>query len=282
MKSFCSQLLKPNFDCCFSVHAILPKTTLRSNFLGQSNTMLDESLDGSNFYELCILLHYGYPLIKVVASFCLLELCTGISNQKQRCHGELKCNTKHLKSVMAVLECLLLYHDNRVAVNCSLCLCMIFEWEMVKIVDGKLAKKNKWCRLIVEELATYLTIPSLVSKSCSNNQAASIYIAITLLKLKKVPGWMRSVFDDTCINGLLQNLSGSSLSTEMVLLFRELMNAGFLNAEHVGSLNRVFQVFFSFLLLLLVVNMKSHPFASVGLAHLTKLSFNCPIEVYHS
>ncbi|KAK4750965.1 hypothetical protein SAY87_004447 [Trapa incisa] len=224
-----------------SVHAILPKTTLWSNFLGQSNTMLDESLDGSNFYELCILLHYGCPIIKVVASFCLLELCTGISNQKQRCHGELKCNTKHLKSVMAVLECLLLYNDNRVAVNCSLCLCMIFEWEMVKIVDGKLAEKNKWCRLIVEELATYLTIPSLVSKSCSNNQAASIYIAITLLKLKKVPGWMRSVFDDTCINGLLQNLSGSSLSTEMVLLFRELMNAGFLNAEHVGSLNRVFQ-----------------------------------------
>lgn len=224
------------------MHAILPGMIDWSNFLCQSNTTLVEPLLASHCYDLCALLHYGCPLVKVVASFCLLELFTRLSDQRQRKHAELECNSKYLKTVTAVLEGQLLYRDSRVAVNCGMCLSMIFEWEMVKIVSRKVADKDKWCRLIVEELAISLAAPSLVSKSLSNNQKASIYIAIALLKLEKVPGWMSSLFDDACISGMLQNLSGSSLSRELVLLFRELLKAGFLNAEHIGSVNRVFQV----------------------------------------
>lgn len=270
----------------FSVHVVLPGTVDWTNFLCQSNTMQEEPLLGNNCYELCTLLHYGCPLVKVVASFCLLEMFTRLSNQRQRRHGELKCNSKYLKSVMAVLEGLLLYRDSRVTINCSLCLSMIFGWEMVKIVDGKVAEKNKWCRLIVEELAISLAVPSLVSKSCCNNQKASIYIAIALLKLEKVPGWMISVFDDTCISSMLQNLSGSSLSTELVLLFRELLNAGFLNAEHIGSVNRVFQVPFSVspcysgfdtnrFLYFYVAFDKSLPFASICLTRINRVFQVC-------
>ncbi|PKI70238.1 hypothetical protein CRG98_009370 [Punica granatum] len=166
---------------------------------------------------------------------------TRLSDQRQRQHEDFKCSSVYLKSVMAVLEGLLFYNDSRVAVNCGQCLSMIFEWEMVRSGTKKVAEKNKWCRLIVEELAMSLAVPSLVSKSCSNNHKASIYMAIALLKQEKVPGWMRSVFDDACISGILQNLSGSCLSTELILLFRELLNVGFLTAEHIGSLNRVLQ-----------------------------------------
>ncbi|XP_031403088.1 protein PRD1 isoform X2 [Punica granatum] len=224
-----------------SVHAVLPGTIDWSSFLDKSNTMPVLPLLRSHCHELCMLIHYGCPLVKVVASYCLLEVFTRLSDQRQRQHEDFKCSSVYLKSVMAVLEGLLFYNDSRVAVNCGQCLSMIFEWEMVRSGTKKVAEKNKWCRLIVEELAMSLAVPSLVSKSCSNNHKASIYMAIALLKQEKVPGWMRSVFDDACISGILQNLSGSCLSTELILLFRELLNVGFLTAEHIGSLNRVLQ-----------------------------------------
>jgi hypothetical protein len=38
---------------------------------------------------------------------------------------------------------------------------------------------------------------------------------------------MRTVFDDPCISGIIKNLEASNISSEMVLLFRELLNSMF-------------------------------------------------------
>lgn len=53
---------------------------------------------------------------------------------------------------------------------------------------------------------------------------------------------MRSVFDDTCISSIIQNLAANNLSTEIVLLFRALLNSEFLKMEQIASLNQLLQV----------------------------------------
>jgi hypothetical protein len=42
-------------------------------------------------HDLCrLLLHFGSPPVKLVASYCLLELITGLSEQRNTSHEELK------------------------------------------------------------------------------------------------------------------------------------------------------------------------------------------------
>ncbi|KAK6161623.1 hypothetical protein DH2020_005004 [Rehmannia glutinosa] len=64
---------------------------------------------------------------------------------------------------------------------------------------------------------------------------------VALLKLSKVPSWMTKVFDESSIGSIIQNISASSINTELVVLFRELLDSGHLNSAHVADLNRIFQ-----------------------------------------
>ncbi|KAA8548340.1 hypothetical protein F0562_000024 [Nyssa sinensis] len=125
--------------------------------------------------------------------------------------------------------------------NCGLCLSMILGWEKLNIGARVVGRKN-WCKLIVEELAMSLSVPCLASKSFMIHHKPSVHVAVALLNLQKIPEWMSCVFDDSCIFGIIKNLSASNLSAEIVLLFRELLNSGYLKSEQIASLNQVFQV----------------------------------------
>lgn len=193
-------------------------------------------------HDLCRLIYFGSPQVKLVASYCLLELFARISDERNREGEELNCTIEYLMSVVTILEGLVFYSDNQVAVNCSLCLSMILECETPDTQDMSVTRINKWSRLIVEELAASMSAPSLASKSFINVHKSAVYVAVALLKLEKIPDWMRSVFDHPCIFGIIENLTASNVTSEIVLLFRELLNAGFLKKEEIASLNRVFQV----------------------------------------
>ncbi|GFY82236.1 putative recombination initiation defect 1 [Actinidia rufa] len=192
------------------------------------------------FFSLRRLMYFGSAPVKLVASYCLLELFIRISNQKNEKSENLNCTTRYVLSIMPVLEMLVFDSDIRVAMNCSLCLSMILGWENLDL-ELRANRRNNWCRLIVEELAMSLAAPCLASESFMIHHKPAIHVAVALLKLHKVPEWMSSVFDDSCISGIVNNLSSSNVSAEMVLLFRELMNAHCLKDEHVATLNRVFQ-----------------------------------------
>ncbi|KAK2641672.1 hypothetical protein Ddye_023435 [Dipteronia dyeriana] len=225
-----------------SLHAVLPGAVDWHNLLNPSNSK--QSLPKINIHcrDLCRLIHFGSPSVKLVTSHCLLELFTILSNQKNKEDEELECSMGFLVSTMAILEGLVFYSDIRVAMNCGLCLSMILEWEKLDLQERKITTaKNYWCRLIVEEMAMSLATPSLASESFINYHKPAVHIAVSLLKLDKIPGWMRSVFDDPCIAGIIGNLGPSNLSTEMVVLFRELLNSELLNAEQIASLNHVLQ-----------------------------------------
>ncbi|CAL8992253.1 unnamed protein product, partial [Prunus brigantina] len=88
--------------------------------------------------------------------------------------------------------------------------------------------------MIVEELAMSLAVPCLASKNFINLHKPAIHVAVTLLKLPKVLEWMRSVFDDSCISGIIQNLAENNLSTEIVLLFQALLKSEYLKAEQIS------------------------------------------------
>lgn len=195
-------------------------------------------------------MHFGSPLVKLVASYCLLELFTRITDTRNRKNEEVKWNTGHLISVMAILEGLVFCSDIRVAMNCALCLSTILGWEKFWMQNKKVIERSNWCRLIVEELAMSMAVPCLASKSFMNHHKPAVHVAVALLKLYSPPGWMKSVFDDSCISGIIDNLSASNVSGETVLLFRELMNQDYLKDEQIATLNRVFQVKKSYLMLL--------------------------------
>ncbi|KAK9288539.1 hypothetical protein L1049_016998 [Liquidambar formosana] len=224
-----------------SLRAVLPEFLDRQSFFDSSNGMQPLSLISIHCHDLCRLMHFGSPLVKLVASYCLLELFTRISDQINRKHDDIKCTIPYLMSVMAVLEGLVFYSDIRVAMNCGLCLSMILGWEKLDMQETRVIRKNNWCRLIVEELAMSLAVPCLASRSFMNQHKPAVHIAVALLKSHEVPGWMRSVFDDICISGIIGNLSVSNVSTEMVLLFRELLSFEYLKSDQIASLNQVLQ-----------------------------------------
>lgn len=239
--------------------AVLPEFEDWKNFFDLPNRMQPLSFIGIHCHDLCRLMHFGSSLVKLVASYSLLQLLTRLSDQRDKNHFELKCTVGYLMSVIGVLEGLIFYSDLRVAMNCGLCLSIILGWEMLDMQKTTLIEKNSWCRLIVEELAMSLAAPCLATKSFINHHKPAIHVAVALLRLQKVPGWMRSVFNDTCISCIIENLSATNVNTEMVFLFRELLNSEYLKTAHIANLNQMLQVtipcsivFFLFLCCLLV------------------------------
>ncbi|XP_002516401.2 protein PUTATIVE RECOMBINATION INITIATION DEFECT 1 [Ricinus communis] len=223
-----------------SLHVVLPEAVDWQSLLDVSNRTQPLSVISIDCHDLCRLMHFGSPPVKLVASYCLLEFFTRLSEQRNRKNEEIKCSTGYLMSITAILEGLVFYSDVRVSINCSLCLSMILGWEKPNI-DSRVIADTTWCRLIVEEMAISLAVPSLPSKSFTNCHKPAAHIAVALLKLQKCPVWMRTVFDDPCISGIIRNIAASNITTEMVLLFRELVNSEFLKTDQIASLNRVLQ-----------------------------------------
>ncbi|KAK6255277.1 hypothetical protein QQP08_013866 [Theobroma cacao] len=221
------------------LRAVLPEVLDWQTFLNSPNMMQPLSTINIHWHDLCRLMHFGSPMVKLVASSCLLELFSGISYQTKRKHEELQCFMGQLMSIMTVLEGLVFYDDIRVAMNCCLCLSIILGWEELDMRESGIARSN-WYRLIVEEMVMTMAVPCLASTSIINYHKPAVHVTVALLKLQKVPGWMRTVFDDLSISCIIDNLK-MDVSPEMVLLFRALLNSGFLKAEHIGSLNHALQ-----------------------------------------
>ncbi|EHA8588514.1 protein PRD1 [Cocos nucifera] len=193
-------------------------------------------------HDFCRLIHFGSSLIKLVASQCLVELLTRISDQRNGKKDELRCSLRYLESMMAVTEGLLFYGDTTVATNCAVCFSIILGWEKFGLQEKRAIKDSKWCRLVMEELAMTLAAPGLASRSFTNQHKPAARVAVALLKLDQVPGWMKSVFDTSSISGIIDNLSASNMTAEMVRLFTELMTRKYMNKEQVSALHHLFQV----------------------------------------
>lgn len=220
-----------------SMHAVLPGPVGWEKFLDPSEAQQPMSYISITCHDLCRLMHFGSPLVKLVASYCLLELFTRISDQRPKI---INCSPKHLLSIMAVLEGLVFCSDSDVAINSSLCLSMMIGWTNHD-KDFSLTRSKKWCRLIVEELTMSLAVPCLASEFFTIHHKPAVHVAVALLKLETVPKWINSIFNDCCVAGIISNISASNLSIEIVLLFRAIMKVGYLKSEHVASLNRKFQ-----------------------------------------
>lgn len=187
-------------------------------------------------------MHFGPPLVKHVASYCLLELLTRISEQQNRRNEKMKCTIDYLMSLMAVLEGLIFYGDLKVAINCGLCLSMILGWEMLDMQDTSVIENSGWSRLIVEELAVSIAVPCLSSESFINHHKPAMYVAVALLRLQKFPAWMKSAFDDSCISGMIENVHANNIGAEFISLLRGLLTSDLLKAEQITRLNHMLQV----------------------------------------
>ncbi|CAL0332279.1 unnamed protein product [Lupinus luteus] len=223
-----------------SLHAILPGFVDWQNFLVSTNPAEPLAFVSIRCDDLCRLLHFGSPVIKLIASYSLLELFNRISDQINSKNEELKCTIGYLRSIMSILEGLVFYSDLRVGTNCALCLSILIGWEKVA-KETNLTGNSSWCRLIMEEMTVSLATPALASQSFINTQRPAILVAIALLKLHKVPQWMRSVFTHSCISGILHNLAATDLSSEILVLFRELLKSDFLTSEQIATINAMLQ-----------------------------------------
>ncbi|KAK7306414.1 hypothetical protein VNO77_44353 [Canavalia gladiata] len=223
-----------------SLYVILPGFVDWQNFLGSTNPSEPLAFIGIRCHDLCRFLHFGSPVIKIAASYSLLELFSRISDQINSKREELKCTVGYLLSIRSILEGLVFYNDLRVATNCALCLSMLLGWKKLAN-ETKLLGESSWCRLIIEEMTVCLAAPALASQSFMNGQRPAVLTAIALLKLREIPQWMRSVFNNSCISGILENLSASNLSSEILVLFQELLKSDFLNAEQIATINQMLQ-----------------------------------------
>ena len=222
------------------------------NFLVSMNSSEPLAFIGIRCHDLCRLLHFGSPVVKIIASYSLLELFNRISDQINTKHEELKCTVGYLMSIRSILEGLVFYNDLRVATNCALCLSILLRWENLAKETEQLGKSS-WCRLIIEEMTVSLAAPALASQSFMNNQMPAVLVASALLKLHKIPQWMRSVFNNSCISGILENLAANNLSPEILVFFRELLKSDFLSTEQIATISQMLQVTCSFHLIFLFI-----------------------------
>ncbi|KAG2564449.1 hypothetical protein PVAP13_7NG122556 [Panicum virgatum] len=199
----------------FSLHTILEASIDWQDFLQHSEDIHSFSVLGISCHDLCRLMHFGPPPIKLIASQCLLELFTRISDQRTCTNAELRCS-----------EGLVFGEDSKVAGNCE------------KVA----ARESKWFRLIMEEFAVALTAPGLTSKSFTNQQKIAANLAVSLLRLSQVPDWLTLLFDSHLISGIMANLSARNVTAEIVNLFSELMARKYLSQEHTVALHNLFQV----------------------------------------
>jgi hypothetical protein len=224
------------------LHAILDASVDWQDFLQYSNDTQSFSVLGILCHDLCRLMHFGPSSVKLIASQCLLELLTRISDQRIALNAELRCSLKYLKSVIAVIEGLVFCEESKIAGNCGACLSLILGWEKFGMQENVLVRESKWFRLIMEEFAVALTSPGLTSKSFTNQQKFSAKLAVSLLKLTRVPDWLTSLFDNHLISGVVANLSARNVIPEIVNLFGELMARKFLSQDHIVVLHNLFQV----------------------------------------
>ncbi|PUZ46660.1 hypothetical protein GQ55_7G100400 [Panicum hallii var. hallii] len=225
-----------------SLHTILEASIDWQDFLQHSEDIQSFSVLGIPCHDLCRLMHFGPPSIKLIASQCLLELLTRISDQRTCTNAELRCSVKYLKSIIAVTEGLVFSEDSKVAGNCGACLSVILGWEKFGSQEKVATRESKWFRLIMEEFAVALTAPGLTSKSFTNQQKFAANLAISLLRLSQVPDWLTSLFDSHLISGIVANLSARNVTAEIVNLFSELMARKYLSKEHIVALHNLFQV----------------------------------------
>lgn len=202
---------------------------------GENRNQQSLSYISIHCHDLCRLLHFGSSAVKLVSSYCLFDLFQRITEQKRKDPEKLEHNANHLRSITSVLQGFIFHSDIRVAMNCALCIAMAVDWE-------KYVQKDNWYRLISEELVMSLAVPGLASNSIMTHHRPAVHIAVSMLELQQVPSWMSAVFDDSCISGIIQNLSPGNMTREIVLLFRELLRSGQLNSKHIACLNQLFQV----------------------------------------
>uniref|UniRef100_A0A0A9DNG8 Uncharacterized protein n=1 Tax=Arundo donax TaxID=35708 RepID=A0A0A9DNG8_ARUDO len=225
-----------------SLHAILDASIDWQDFLQHSNDVQSFSVLGTPCHDLCCLMHFRPSSIELIASQCLLELLTRISDQRMCLNADLRCSVKYLKSTIAVIEGLVFSEDSKVAGNCGTCLSVILGWEKFGSQDKVTVRESKWFRLIMEEFAVALTAPGLTSKSFANQQKFAANIAVSLLKLNQVPDWLTSLFDSHLISGIVANISARNVTADIVNLFSELMARKYLSQEHIVVLHNLFQV----------------------------------------
>uniref|UniRef100_A0A804R5P8 Protein PRD1 n=1 Tax=Zea mays TaxID=4577 RepID=A0A804R5P8_MAIZE len=225
-----------------SLHSILEVSIDWQDFLQHSDDVQSFSVLGIPCHDLCRLMHFGSPSIKLIASQCLLELLTRISDQRSCNNAELRCSVGYLKSIIAVTEGLVFSEDSKVAGNCSACLSVILGWEKFGSQEKVAVRESKWFRLIMEEFVVALTAPGLTSKSFSSQQKFAANMAVSLLRLSQVPDWLTSLFDGHLISGIVANLSARNVTAEIINLFSELMARKYLSQEHIVDLHNLLQV----------------------------------------
>ncbi|XP_039772409.1 protein PUTATIVE RECOMBINATION INITIATION DEFECT 1-like [Panicum virgatum] len=225
-----------------SLHTILEASIDWQDFFQHSEDIQSFSVLGIPCHDLCRLMHFGPPSIKLIASQCLLELLMRISDQRTCTNAELRCSVRYLKSIIAVTEGLVFSEDSKVAGNCGACLSVILGWEKFGSQEKVATRESKWFRLIMEEFAVALTAPGLTSKSFTNQQKFAANLAVSLLRLSQVPDWLTSLFDSHLIYGIVANLSARNVTAEIVNLFSELMARKYLSQEHIVALHNLFQV----------------------------------------
>ncbi|CAH9090359.1 unnamed protein product [Cuscuta europaea] len=191
--------------------------------------------------DLCKLIHFGSSRVKLVASYNLLEIFNRLSSELYVTKPDkINLEKAFLLSVIVILKGLIFSSDIGVSMNCSLSLSMIIGWQGMQTQVSAI-ERDSWFRLIMEELAMSLAFPRLASKSFTAYHKPAIHVAVALLRMKQTPPWITSVFDESCIQGIIHNISVSNLSSELVLFFRELLSAGYLKDGQISCLNRIFQ-----------------------------------------
>ncbi|KAL1221924.1 Protein putative RECOMBINATION INITIATION DEFECT 1 [Cardamine amara subsp. amara] len=79
----------------------------------------------------------------------------------------------------------------------------------------EILKTSTWYKFIAEEMSVSLVMPCTASNTFVNHHNPVVYVTIALLRLKNKPEWLSTVFDESCISSMIQNLTLTNISRRL-------------------------------------------------------------------
>ncbi|KAH7447738.1 hypothetical protein KP509_01G119100 [Ceratopteris richardii] len=190
--------------------------------------------------SLCKLLYFGPEFVKVLASFCLVELFYWITQSGTVCSEDEGFDTNKyqdvFQSIVMVLQCSILDSNEFVSKNSSVSLYYLLIGGSLSSYEKKILHFSPWHRFLLEDFVSNIMSPNLENVS----MPATIYAAIGILKQEGASSWIRSVLSP-CISTLVCHLANHRMSPAILVLLKELHVKGWLETKHSEEIHKNLQ-----------------------------------------
>lgn len=201
--------------------------------------------------HLCQIIYFGPVPFQALASSCLVEIFSHLTNVNLKNHplgmhnhSLLEGSESYLKTVTMILQGASLGKDDLTQANASFCLTKLLTTTCFTSRQKDAVQRSAWFHLLAVKLLENLGSPDgVISTTTEIGHSASVLLAI--LQVSPPYAWLHSAFNTETITNVIRSTQRlQEVGIVFVCLFTTLLESGFLEGNQVKLMQDVFQVMF--------------------------------------